>query len=160
RLTRSDFKLTKRGSGSPETPLAGAGVLCADRPVAQVRVSSSAIPAARSGLAEQVQNEPRIDCQNHDLPIEIKPARKRHRGRLEGPQRLCAGSFVLSPGWPSVRQVSNFIARRRPRETGGRVAGLPASPYRARASMPAPKQAMVVVPRKRPAPLGRRLDRL
>jgi len=59
-----------------------------------------------------------MHCHNHDLRIEIKPARRRHWRGDEERERIGLESMVLSSGWASVRQVLNFIARRRPRKTG------------------------------------------
>src|SRR5438105_318757 len=41
RLTRSDFKLTKRGTGSPLAPAARAGVPCADNPMSHAEIAEA-----------------------------------------------------------------------------------------------------------------------
>ena len=99
RLTRSDFKLTKRGTGSPVAPAAGAGVPCADRrrrPPAtasserqRARDSAPARRSERSGFAERLA---------HAVP---KP-RFGDADQARSEPRRCAGAHAQAQGTPAT----------------------------------------------------------
>jgi glyoxylate reductase len=151
-LTRSDFKLTKRGTDNPLVPAAGGDAPCADRPVAESTESKTAsAPAtahqhAVAGVDLQVGSL--MSCPNHDLAIEIKPVPGSDWQGPSKPATVAAVSSVLSSWWPSVKQGGILFA------------GLPASPYRARAAMPTSKKPIVIVTRKLPEAVETRMREL
>ena len=137
RLTRSDFRLTKRGTGRPLAPACGRrGVACAARPrqPRQASASASAHADAQRGAPIRAQRHVRgslMPCPKHDLAT-ADQARRMPGGGIGDAGMPAPSPFCHRRGHLLDRAQSCLTALAQ-RGAPGR---LPASPHRARAAMP------------------------